>query len=147
MVEYNKEVVEHLNTNLYFEIKPSELHGVGTFLIRDVNPGTNLAVPWTGPSGSFNIPFHLLEENIQRVVWRFFGYQESISSLILNKRYIKVILYEGLNLLHHSHAFVNHSYTPNVDSNLISLCKINKGEELVRNYHNPTPFIAEKTYI
>lgn len=36
-----KEILEHLKKNVYCRLKPSSIHGVGVFAIRDIPAGTN----------------------------------------------------------------------------------------------------------
>lgn len=147
MVSYNEDVLNHINNNIFMELKVSKIHGVGTYIIKDVISGQQLAKPWLGLSGLYEVPFHLINIDVQPLIWRFFSNRKSIQKLNESKETIKVILYNGLNFLHHSHAFINHSYNPNVDYELVSMCEIKKGDELVRNYYNTETYNTNKSII
>jgi len=147
MFSYNEDVLYHINNNIFMELKISTIHGVGTYLVKDVSEGTELAKPWTGDSGLYDVPFNLITSDVQPLIWRFFCYRTSIEKLNSNKEVIKIHLYTGLNFLHHSHAFINHSHVPNIDYGLVSMTSIKKGEELFRNYYNTSPFVLEKNII
>ena len=142
-----EQVLDHINNNLYMELKKSTVQGVGTYLIRDASEGTELAKPWKGASGGYELPFNLISSVVQPLIWRFFCYRTPIEKLNANEELVKVHLYNGLNFLHHSHAFINHSYIPNIDYNLVAMSPIKKGEELFRNYYNTSQYSAEKSII
>lgn len=144
---YSEEALFHINNNIFMELRKSTVHGIGSYLIKDVKEGTELAKPWYGESGVYEIPFNLISSFVQPLIWRFFCYRTPIVKLNSNKEPVRIHLYNGLNFLHHSHAFINHSFAPNVDYSLVAMVSLKKGDELFRNYYNTSPYKTVKNII
>lgn len=46
---------EYIKTHVLTILKPSRIHGVGIFAVRDIDEGVELFVPWKGESGIYSI--------------------------------------------------------------------------------------------
>lgn len=151
MVSYNIDVINHINNNIFCELKPSKIHGVGVFSIRDIDIGTELVKTWEGDSGIYKVPLFLIDSHIQPLLWRHFGPsnkdRKSMITVIESEQSLNVSLFKGINFEYHTISFVNHSDSPNVDSNLTSLRKIEKGEEIVRCYYKKILFSTDKSIL
>jgi SET domain-containing protein len=151
MVSYNIDVINHINNNIFCELKPSKIHGIGLFAIRDINAGTNLVSPWQGESDTYQVPLFMVHSDIQPLLWRYFGpsnkNNQSMTNIIENKESLNVKLFKGLNFAYHPYLFINHSDSPNIDNNLTSIRKIKKGEELVRCYYKKIVYSPSKEMI
>jgi hypothetical protein len=139
MISYNIDVINHINNNIFSELKPSKIHGIGLFAIRDINAGTNLVSPWQGESDTYQVPLFMVHSDIQPLLWRYFGIStksnQTMLKIIENEQNLNIKLFKGMNFAYHPGLFVNHSDFPNVDDQLISIGKINKGDEIVRCYY------------
>lgn len=132
-MDISKEVLEHLKYNLKTEIKPSSIHGVGTFAIRDIEVGEQVFPEWKYESGIYLIENSKLPEIPSEVLD------------LLDKYYIngecgyKIIkLFKGLNFTHNSYCYCNSSHPNPENANIsidgVALKPIKKGEEILEYY-------------
>lgn len=125
-----KQLLDHLQNDVYCRIGISKIHGVGVIAIRDIPEGTN---PFVGSSESDYIPFTKQELiNIDSEVMKM------IDDFFITRGNEVLIPMHGLNGIDLSY-FMNHSDTPNIradhqGNNFIAIKNITKGEELTINY-------------
>lgn len=130
--------VERINTSVWCTIRPSNLHGVGVYAIRDIPKGT-LLTDFT--FAKINLPqlpkvykltyeefSHILPE-IQEIILDRILFGESWSSKYL--RFISPNRHACLQL------FMNHSYTPN-SNGVYALRDIKKDEEITEDFTHVT---------
>jgi SET domain-containing protein len=117
----------------YCRIKPSEVHGVGVFAVRDVASNTNLFPETSRYDKFFKVPekvFDVADEEVKSMVLDFFS--KSQDSFVY-------IPYRTLNTLNIS-AYMNHSDNPNArfDANgsVYAMFDISRGEEVFIKYDN-----------
>lgn len=125
--------IKDLEQNVYCRLRPSKVHGVGIFAIRDIPKGTN-------PFKSF-LPYEFAEVDADAVLKNpkidpaVKKMASDMYSIIDGKMY----LYKGgLNGIDISF-FLNHSEKPNLEAThdgevFIALRKIKKGEELFSDH-------------
>jgi hypothetical protein len=144
-------VIDHINNNLFCELKPSKIHGVGLFAIRDINEGINIGKTWEGDSSSYDVPLFMINTDLRPLLWRYFGpsnkINQNMTETIKNKESITVKLLKGSNFVYHHYPLINHSDSPNIDNSLITLRRIKKGEEIVRCYYKKIVYSPSKELI
>lgn len=151
MVVYNIDVINHINNNIFCELKPSKIHGVGLFAIRDINIGTHLVNPWGGDTGIYKVPLCMIHSDIQSLLWRLFGPSNKIKNAMVkfieNNNSLPITLFNGMNFAYSPGLFINHSNVPTADDNLVSITKIHKGDEIVRCYYKTVLFSSDKNIL
>ena len=127
-------VVQHLMLNVKTEVKPSNIHGVGVFAIRDIKEGENMFEPWTGETGAYVIPdeiYYQLHPNMIDLLNRYFITQNDVGYKVIR-------LFNGINFVSHTICFCNSSYPNESDANMsihgIALRDIKEGEEILEYY-------------
>tara|TARA_B100000287_G_scaffold420019_1_gene458913 strand:+ start:249 stop:680 length:432 start_codon:yes stop_codon:yes gene_type:complete len=129
-----QDVIDFLKNDYYCRIKPSLIHGVGVFAIKDIPRGVNPFIPFED-SVNFNFQLDELSDvntNIVNVFEsRYFSPSDGVN-IVLNK----------CNTTHYVD-YINHSLKPNVvyfyengKYNWETLVDIKEGEELTHNYNN-----------
>ncbi len=119
-----KKQIAELNNEVRCTLKPSKIHGVGVFTLRDIKKGERLYV---SPSSSehrwYNIPFESLE-----------ALRPEIRSLILERwpLILHGASFDGPNNIRLM-SFMNHSDKPNSKYDL-ALRDISEGEEITEDY-------------
>lgn len=126
------ESYQYIN-NIKVELKNSSIHGIGTFALNDIEEGIQLFNGWTNKTGYYDVPIEKLtnKELIEPVLKKYF--------VKINKVY-RVMLIKDVFFLSPWRHWVNHSITPNISSNGYSIRPICKGEEIVRDYNQPTAY-------
>ena len=84
-------LVEYLYNHVYTEIRPSSVHGVGTFACRDIEVGEKLFTPWPNKTETFKLDinqFYKLPEYVQRLCNKDLVQEK-------NSPYAIIRLYEG----------------------------------------------------
>ena len=126
-------VIQHLMLNVKSEVKPSPIHGVGVFALRDIKEGEQIFEPWTGKTGAYAIPddiFYQLHPNLIDLVNRYF--------ITPDCGYKVIRLFNGINFVSHTICFCNSSYPNESDANMgidgVALGDIKEGEELLEYY-------------
>lgn len=131
-------VLNHLNSNILVEVKPSLLHGVGVFSLFDIIPGVKIFNPWQYFDLIIDVEIEKINKIIFNYIKRFYHH---------DNRFIRIHLFKNINLNFTNHSFVNHSYNPNIDTNGISLRNIKAGEEITKNYYRNIVFNENKKII
>jgi SET domain-containing protein len=126
-------VIDHLLNNVKTEIRPSFIHGIGVFAIRDIKKGEQLFKQWNNDTGIYLIPnkiFDEFPEKLKILLHRYFINQEC--------GYKVIRLFKGMNLLCHAISFCNSAYPNeemiNIDTNGVALRDIEDGEEILEWY-------------
>lgn len=126
-------LIEYLMNHIFTEIRPSTVHGVGTFACKDIKKGEMLFKPWPNDTQIFEINrthFNLLPDYVQRLILKDIGN-------IPKNDIVKVKLYKDSYFnIANPMAFCNTKESNgNIDS-LTSIAKkdIKKGEEIFGNY-------------
>jgi len=135
-----KQLLKHLESNLYVRVKKSDVHGVGLFAIRDIPKGVD---PFQSIYQEKYVEFdkkeleHLPKE-VKKLIHDYCAEEE-------NKVWIPEYGFNPTHLLR----FINHSNAPNVKTVddgtvFVTTRKIKKGEELLSNYaHYDVEFIKK----
>lgn len=126
-------VFSHLHKNVKTEIKPSPIHGVGVFAIRDIQKGEQVFEPWVGKTGAYPIPndvFNQLHPKVIDLIGRYF--------ITPDCGYKVIRLFNGVNFVSHTICFCNSSYPNESDANIgidgVALRDIKEGEEVLEYY-------------
>ncbi|NBU82327.1 MAG: hypothetical protein EBS55_11835, partial [Flavobacteriaceae bacterium] len=92
-----EEVLNHLKNNIKTELRPSPIHGIGVFAVKDINKGENVFPVWENESGIYIIPndrLHEIPTEIYRLLDMYFINEDC--------GYKVIRLFKGFNLLYHS---------------------------------------------
>lgn len=136
MKEFNIDnLIHELTYDTYVKLKPSNIHGVGVFAIKDipenVNPfGTEPLEDWIQLEKE---QFNILPEEIKNLIETYCTKEEG-------KYWVPKYGFKGRWGIA---SFLNHSNNPNVISinngnTFKTIKKINKGDELLINYNDIT---------
>lgn len=126
-------VVEYLMNHIFTEIRPSSVHGVGTFACRDINKGEKIFKTWDGETKIYELDrklFKLLPDYVQKLILKDIDDNPKLN--IVKFRLYSDSYFNLTNPL----AFCNTKESDgNIDS-LTSIVKkdIKKGEEIFGNY-------------
>lgn len=122
-----EKVYEHLDT-IYTELRPSSVHGVGYFAVRDIDKGIEIFKPWDSRTGYYSVELYnsKIRLEVRTLLLKYFPK--------LDDR-VEVLLIEGLNFTTPWRHYVNHGLYPNISLTGMALQSIKKGSELVRNYY------------
>jgi len=125
----NTEVINHFD-NVYCELRPSNIQGIGVFAIRDILCNIN---PFTNPS-IINEPYHEVIVDISKIPEWLMPTINKYCYVDLNLVYVPQLGFNYVSLLR----YLNHSFEPNMILNdlgdFITTRIINKDEELTFNY-------------
>tara|TARA_Y100000310_G_C19982590_1_gene490490 strand:- start:11 stop:472 length:462 start_codon:yes stop_codon:yes gene_type:complete len=144
-----KQVLDYLENKIYCRVKPSGIHGVGLFAIKDIPMGTNILEEFP-----YKVHFSLLLKKIETFnpnVIRWI--RDSYSN---NGTYINIILFPHLKLgqailylnnsdKHNVEYRASHDYCDENDNTwnntkVITIKDIKDGEEITLNYKHPSMF-------
>lgn len=127
------EVLNHLKNNIKTELRPSPIHGIGVFAIKDINKSENVFPNWENESGIYIIPndrLHEIPKQIYRLLDMYFINEDC--------GYKVIRLFKGFNLLYHSFSFCNSAYpnleNTNIDNKGFAIKDIKSGEEILEWY-------------
>ena len=138
-------LVNHVNAIL----KPSKIHGVGFFSVRNIKKGEPIFVPWKGEDGFYAISHEelftlppILQEHIRGIFNNKYSYKDSNGNVNIEKDYTKIFI--KLNKGYYwqfiyPEMFINSGLqNANVDSEYsrpaIAIRDIKENEELLANY-------------
>jgi SET domain-containing protein len=128
-----QQVIDHLLINVKTEIRPSPIHGIGVFAIKDIKKGEQLFTPWNNETGVYLIANNIYEnfpEKVKILLHRYFINEECGFKVIR--------LFKGMNLICHAISFCNSAYpnkeNENIDINGVALRDIKEGEEILEWY-------------
>jgi len=122
-------MVDQLNNEVWATLKPSPIHGIGVFAIRDIPKGT-LVTTYSVHNRKHTL-ISVSEEEFELII-------KEIRDIILDRTtFVKG--QTRFTFLHPNceqtlQSFINHSSTPNVTKTMITLRDIQKGEELTEDY-------------
>ena len=123
------ESVEYLNKSVWATLKPSPIHGVGVFAIRDILKGTVITEHTVHNIYDAHLCFVPVGEFDQIV--------PEVRELILDRTMFQegqtVLSFYSPNFEATLQSFMNHSDTPNTDGK-VTLRDIKKGEELTEDF-------------
>ena len=127
------EVIEYLKNHIRTDLKPSPIHGIGTFALRDIEIGEPIFYLWPSDSRVYTISldeYNELPDYVQMMIKK--GYENKAEYPVIWFRLFKDCYWNLANPL----AFTNAGgENANFDSyKRIAIKKINKGEELLGTY-------------
>ena len=127
------EVIEYLKNHIRTDLKPSPIHGIGTFALRDIEIGEPIFYLWPNESRVYTISldeYNELPNYVQMMIKK--GYENKAEYPMIWLRLFKDCYWNLANPL----AFTNTGEeNANFDSyKRISIKKIKKGEELLGTY-------------
>lgn len=103
----------------------SNVAGVGTFAIRDIEQGSLLFPIWKEQTGYYQIEVSKINTDVFNVVRKYFAISETT---------VNVFFIQELSFWHPWKLYINHSSSNNINSLGYSTKKIFKGEEIFLNY-------------
>ena len=122
---------DYLNNTVWCTVRPSTIHGVGVFAIRDIPKGTVLS------DYTIDDSLNGKEKKLQCTEAEFMQISKEVKDLILDRMIIpkewKVITFQSPNSDLVLSSFMNFAKEPNSDSR-IALRDIKKGEEITLNH-------------
>ena len=133
------DIVDYLKNEIWFRVKPSEVHGVGLFAIRDIPKDTDIFLEYeryhsdceelVNVKGDSNL-LDGINKNIKKLLDDYFIVEKNADGL-----YYDVSITNTWKAFHYY--FMNHSDNPNVDGwTGITLKDIKDGEELFEDYNS-----------
>lgn len=125
------QLLEELRTETFITIKPSTVHGIGVFAIKDIPKGCN-SIFSKNVGNWIKVPITEIEslpEHSKSLVETYCLYDEE-------NYYVPDYGFKVMDLVN----YLNHSNQPNVESinsgeDFIAIRDINAGEELFVSYH------------
>ena len=132
-----KSIIQNLNNNVFFQVKPSDTEGIGLYAVKNIQPHTQIITNVTPIVG-----YHFSKKELK-----------DLNPEIINlcKKYFqpkdkkKIFIPQDPNVLSSYYLpnyFVNHSDNPNVinnNGNIITIRNIQKDEEITINYKKYYP--------
>ncbi len=121
--------IEYLNERVWATLKPSPIHGIGVFAIRDIPIGTIIT----------DYSVHNIKESKILAVptAEFDQIHKAVRELILDRTMFRdfqnQFCFYSPNYEQTLQSFMNHSNTPNTDGH-VATRDIKEGEELTENY-------------
>ena len=133
-MDITEELFNHLKYNVKTEIRPSSVHGVGVFAIRNIKKGEQLFTPWNYKTAHYTISFekwNSLPSYIINLINKYFGIESHIGKTIF--------IINGTNLNTNNLMYCNSSYpnfkNTNCSNKGIALTDIIKNEEILIEYN------------
>lgn len=122
-------MVEHLNNTVYCTIKPSPIHGIGVFAIRDIPKGTAFA-----EESPEIVCASLTEDEFDRLL------PEVQHEILEHTVFIEnePLVFISPNSACNFRSYMNHADEPNTDGH-VALRDITKGEELTEDFRTMGP--------
>ena len=130
-------IIKNLNQNVYYQVKPSKINGIGLFAIKDIPIGT------------------IIINNLQKIQGIYIDKEEATKLnpelLSICQNYFsstepnKIFIPSDPNFIstfYLSKYFINHSKKPNCNNhegNIITIQNIKKGDEITLDYHYNYP--------
>jgi len=127
------EVIEYLKNHIITDLKPSPIHGIGTFALRDIEIGEPIFYLWPNDSRVYTISLDEYDElpNYVKMMIKK-GYENKAEYPVIWFRLFKDCYWNLANPL----AFTNTGEeNANFDTHKrVAIKKIKKGEELLGTY-------------
>lgn len=120
-------MIDHINSTVWATLRPSPIHGIGVFAIRDIPKGTQITSIETAI-------FQVLREDFSKIL-------PEIRSIILDRTLFAKdfpLFFKSPNRNQDLRAYMNHSNTPNSDGEK-ALIDIRKDEEITEDYRSFYP--------
>lgn len=121
----DQRVVDRLNSEVWATLRPSKIHGVGVFALRDIPAGTYL-----GRGQTEQTTYHAVsEESFMRIL-------PAIRDMILDRTQQgdgSMLIFKHPNTMYKLQGFMNHSLENNSDGK-VALRDIKEGEEITENF-------------
>jgi hypothetical protein len=132
------DLVSYLNS-IYTDLRPSEIHGIGTFTFKKAPKGINLFPHWEGYTGFYKLDLtdDNLDKSIIPILEKYFSKKDNMMS---------IFLVQNVHFTSPWRHYVNNSINPNVSSNGITISTIKKDTEILRNYKD-TSIVSNKITI
>lgn len=119
---------EILNNTIWATIKPSKIHGIGVFAIRDIPIGTQLTTN-TLETEHIDLFLPITEDQFKKIIPEI---QEIIlDRMLYEKDQFNFVINPNAEILLQS--FMNHGDNPNTNGR-VALRDIKKGEELTEDF-------------
>lgn len=134
-----KNIIQNLNNNVFFQVKPSQIDGLGLYAIQNIQPNTQIITNLTPIIG-----YHFTKKELKNL-------NLNPEIIDLCQKYFqpkdkkKIFIPQDPNILSSYYLpnyFVNHSDNPNVISNkgnIITIKNIQKDEEITIDYKKYYP--------
>ncbi len=123
--------IEYLNASVWATLRPSLIHGIGVFAIRDIPKGTSIT----------DHSVHDVHRGVRQFVIRGSDFEQilpEIQALILDRTMFdtnELLRFYSPNFEATLQSFMNHSETPNTRDGM-TISKVKKGEELTENFRD-----------
>jgi len=132
------ELVSYLNS-IYTDLRPSEIHGIGTFTFKKAPKGINLFPHWEGHTGfhKLDLTDDDLDKSIIPILEKYFSKKDNM---------MNIFLVQNVHFTSPWRHYVNNSINPNVSSNGITVSTIKKDTEILVNYKD-TSIVSNKITI
>jgi len=118
---------EQINETVLVTIKPSKIHGVGVFAIKDIKKGQRLYIKWN-PMGFLQTTLSKLNPEVREIIEQRWP--------PVKDGYPFIHPHEDANHL----SFMNHSNGPNYDDKTDTVLRdIRAGEEILESYGKYKP--------
>jgi len=132
------ELVSYLNS-IYTDLRPSGIHGIGTFTFKKAPKGINLFPHWEGHTGFYKLDLtdDNLDKSIIPILEKYFSKKDNMMS---------IFLVQNVHFTSPWRHYVNNSINPNVSSNGITVSTIKKDTEILVNYKD-TSIVSNKITI
>ena len=122
--------VEYLNATVMCKIAPSKIHGIGVFAICDIPYGVKIT-DWNRDMRYLPFVYEMKEKDFMKL-------KKEIRELIMDKTVWGcsgfLLRFISPNSECYLQDFCNHSSTPNVDNNFVTLRDIKAGEEITEDF-------------
>ena len=129
-----QECIDYLNSTVWATLRPSPIHGIGVFAIRDIPKGTQITDH--KEYGEKHTANTLTPEEMKQL-------HPAIRKIILDRTYfseahVNEMEFYSPNLSASLQSWMNHSDTPNT-TGTHAIRNIKAGEELTENYKSLNP--------
>lgn len=121
----NTNPLKYINS-LSFELRPSSLHGVGVFAIRDIKVNTDIFSVWSGATDRYKLPINKINKEVLPTISKYFPIVDGS---------IYVTIFNGMSFWFPWRIYLNIDSNYNISSNGICIDDIKKDDEiLLKNY-------------
>lgn len=114
-------VLDYINS-LYFELRPSKIHGVGLFSICDISVGSNIFPLWNGDTSEYSVSIQKIKPHVLEVIEKYFPVVDGK---------IKILLIQNLCFWFPWRIYTNTDSKFNITSDGIALYDIKKNDEIL----------------
>lgn len=125
-------IINHLNKNIFFKLKPSKIHGIGLFAIQDIPTGTIIINNLQKING-----IYLTKEESKQLNPEILNLCEQYFSDNKQDEFFIPTDPNYISTFYLSKYFINHTQHGNChnqDGNIITIKPIKKNQEITLNY-------------